>query len=31
VSAHAQAAIPLQLGQKVLKQLAKALMQERGR
>jgi hypothetical protein len=31
VSAHAQASIPLHLGQKVLKQLAKALMQERGR
>jgi hypothetical protein len=30
VSAHAQASIPLHLGQKVLKQLAKALMHERG-
>jgi hypothetical protein len=29
VSAHAQAAIPLHLGQKVLKQLAQALMRER--
>lgn len=31
VSAHAQASIPLHLGQKVLKQLAQALMQDRGR
>ncbi len=31
VSAHAQASIPLHLGQKVLKQLAKALMHESGR
>jgi hypothetical protein len=31
VSAHAQASIPLHLGQKVLKQLAKALMRESGR
>jgi hypothetical protein len=30
VSAHAQAAIPLHLGQKVLKQLAQALMHARG-
>lgn len=30
VSAHAQASIPLHLGQKVLKQLAQALMRERG-
>jgi hypothetical protein len=29
VSAHAQAAIPLHLGQKVLKQLAQALMRDR--
>jgi hypothetical protein len=29
VSAHAQASIPLHLGQKVLKQLAQALMRER--
>jgi hypothetical protein len=31
VSAHAQAAIPLHLGQKVLKQLAQALMRDRER
>lgn len=30
VSAHAQASIPLHLGQKVLKQLAQALMRQRG-
>lgn len=30
VSAHAQASIPLHLGRKVLKQLAQALMRERG-